>query len=233
LTTLKINGQGRIAAVEGKRRTLNGFVRISGRDERAHLEGLCLFFNYNSNNEQLSLFKSSAFFHGNTQELAINYWNQVSPNLGGHIKDYQTYPDFIFWYERIPSDLFNIPFSAMDLDRAHEALALRLMDSAEIRLPGAMQTITQVYRDSKSKRGKNPQFNPGYHDFSSHVFSQLRCKFPYLFVIDAEKKERYNYGRVCLDCSKSVQSPPVARIISTPWGGLPNWAREYVRRRQS
>lgn len=221
--SLPFNRSYGVRAVGSPDVALHGFVRMKGKRGSVKVEGFCGFFQ--AGPEGVFFDSRSLFFYGTVATLAKNYRREPpfsNEELAGFSdKPYATASTgtpLEPTLRKAATRYKAIPLDQMQLRPNQNALLEMLIKETEAKLPQWIRTLRTVEvakSDASSIRGLRRSLS----------------RFPNELKLEAQETESYyttNFARQGRDSESAVF--PATRIILTPMGGLPRWAKVYMRR---
>ena len=209
---------------------LHGVVRIDGRNtlSRTNLVGLSYFFDEDPDGK-VTFYESEPFFYDTAGELLANY--RAVPRIS--FLDQSEFQDKPNSGKRQEGYLFNgrlmqvddshylmIPLESMCLEKLNRELVDEATEKAQKELSDLLDNMKRVDL-ADNRRSRN-------------ILGSNFGKFPKQLKESAEAANHFYRakGSRIYTLSEAFYLPPI-RLVSTPMGGLPEWAKQYWKRERS
>ena len=202
-------------AVQEEDGSVSGVVRTTAKRGISNIAGICAVFQ--ATDEQLFIAQKDLFFYGAAKDLDANYRSrcpipndQLSEMRDIHGGSHGRGASVII-KSGYPSGYFSIPYTQLGLDSGKRELTLDTLKHLE-------EIMHCHLPKFERKRADNWQAREAFRNFPlalSHLARERGTFLSHRTQITRTTVEQY-------------ERPPL-RIISTPMGGMPGWAKDYMR----
>ena len=208
----------RIRAVRVSDGDFRGLIRMAGKRRGYHRTPLTgIMIPFQARRDRLEICSDFRFFYGDQYMLASNY-NTLRPRVPhAELRDAldKQGPQTAAGISRY----YIVPLDVMRLSKGQQELAHTLVAKAEQQLPEWLGKLSKV-EIGEHQAGEVPQ--------------RVAQSFKYwpASIRDAALKAGayYVYTRQSEDKVVDTFDTPLIRELTTPMGGLPQWAKDFMRR---
>ncbi|MFH1387133.1 MAG: hypothetical protein ABIH50_05660 [bacterium] len=199
---------------------LFGFIRMRGKEGHTKVAGIGSRFSFNPERTE-GFFDQQLVFYGYLKTLNENYRRKL-PFLGGlggyavrPFNDRTSYP-----LEERESWIYQIPVEKMELTSEQKKLAEKLFCEAREKMPVWLQRMTEIKVDYDDPNFRKGGFEHGFLEYPIELREAALKNCAYFSLMAGSSLEEYEELNV-----------PRAKIILTPMGGLPQWAKDLWKKR--
>jgi hypothetical protein len=214
-----------LKAVGGADQNITGFVRMGGHLPPNRVKGICGVVQANLERTEVFFGQDALLFYGNRIELASNY-NCNPPFSSAELAGYadRPYVNKTSVKFKRGDKFYAIPVGEMKLSSGRLEMIRKLIEHVRVNLPAWMVDLVRV------------EIEWGSHGFMrafGHVFSSFPQGLREAALEAGWFYKLKNWGEARIRGKVIVETVylPKPRIIYTPLGGLPDWARAYMHRR--
>lgn len=208
-----------IRAVEVNEADIRGLIRMSGKRKGYSTEPLTgIMVPFKARAEGLEVFSDFKFFYGDQYMLANNYNTGRPPITKAELKEAMDKEGLKKRGEEIHR-YYLLPVESMGLSQGQQEVVEALVAMAEQRLPAWLGRLGRT-EIKDQPQGKLPaDFTQSFKYFPQSIIkAAIKSGAYYLYTCDARTSVADTFDS------------PVIRVLSTPMGGLPQWAKDFMRR---
>lgn len=210
-----------LKAVDDENNTIWGILRMGASDSvyYSKVNGICGVFETDENRKQLWFDAESLFFYGRTKDLMDNYhthWPPASLDLTQYIDKPFAQRAHSYCVAGDPKlGYMLIPLDKLGLGASQQSLVDMLVSEVPEQLPKLMNKIVRIQIDTDNLRTVGKAL--------ASVPLELKEK-----AIENSSFYRNYYARE--STTVEIITLPNIVVISTPMGGMPEWAKNYMRK---